>query len=268
MTRRLPKFLLVLVIFILALLLAVAKQKTFSISPSVLISEVQIQGTTAYDEFIELYNPTGTSVDLAGWRLTKKISSGTQNNLKSSLSGIVEPYSYRLYAHTGYTGSVSPDDRYSTNSVTDNNTVILYSDSGITVIDKVGMGEAMDFETKATFLPKAFESIERITSIDTDDNSVDFHLRPLSNPQNSASASAYITPTATSTPTSTPTPTETPTPTPALTPAATPTPTTAPSGPAPKIVHNGPILMCWFEYKEASILYLKIYIPKLFCIKK
>ena len=49
----------------------------------VVISEVQIGGATANDEFIELYNPMGSPISLEGWYLTKKVSSGSENNLLS-----------------------------------------------------------------------------------------------------------------------------------------------------------------------------------------
>lgn len=53
----------------------------------VVISEVQVGGSTANDEFVELYNPTSSPITMSGWRLTKKASTGTKYNLVSSLNG-------------------------------------------------------------------------------------------------------------------------------------------------------------------------------------
>ena len=38
----------------------------------VIINEVQIGGTTADDEFIELYNSSSSDVDLTNWYINKK----------------------------------------------------------------------------------------------------------------------------------------------------------------------------------------------------
>src|SRR3989339_1294169 len=36
----------------------------------VVISEIKLFGSTETDEFIEIYNPTGSAVDVAGWKVT------------------------------------------------------------------------------------------------------------------------------------------------------------------------------------------------------
>ena len=224
----------------------------------VVISEIQVAGETADDEFVELYNPTATDVDLAGWRLTKKASTGTQTTLVSSLSGSIPSRGYFLITpQSGYTGSVSADALYSSSSsaavVAANNTVLLYSDAGATTVDKVGMGTASDREDSATVVPGTGQTLERKASSsstiesmmtgadillgngeDTNSNASDFILRSAREPQNSFSSLEPIitqTPTPTATPSSTPSPTITVTPTltPTATPSSTPTPTVSPT---------------------------------------
>lgn len=228
------KFLPLFALFLLTTTAAVFfyPQKIFGASDHLLISQIQIAGATASDEFIELYNPTSDPIDMSSFRLTKKVSSGTQSNLIASMSGVINPNSYYLFAHTNYIGSVSADKTYSTSSVTADNTVILYSDSGATVIDKVGFGnpflgeyEELPFPTN----PTANQSIIRLNNFDSNNNSNDFIIQEISTPRNSSYILATSTPNPTTEPTITPSPTSTPVPTPTTTPTSTPIITAIPT---------------------------------------
>lgn len=230
-----------------------------SVASHIVISEVQIGGDNGVDdEFIELYNPTGSSVDMTGWRLTRKTAGGTQSNLVASISGTIGAHGYFLISHPDYDGSVAADLEYSatTSGLAANNSVTLYSDAGTTLVDLVGMGSAIASESAGTSNPETSGSVERKANSastaetmtigedqtagngeDTDNNSNDFVIRTVSDPQNSSSNTEPIpaTPTPTETPTPTlepsltPTPTEEPSPTPTATPEPTPTPTLEPT---------------------------------------
>ena len=165
----------------------------------IVISEVQVGGVSANDEFVELYNPTDSVVVLNGWKLTKKASTGTEQNLVSSggFTGIIPAHGFFLIApQSGYTGSTSPDLRYSqiSNFLAANNTVLIYDKTGV-LIDKVGWGSSLDFEGNVYLsTPANGNSIERKAQstststtmgsggsdeflgngFDTDDNSQDF----------------------------------------------------------------------------------------------
>ena len=252
---------LTILVSILALFLLNSKNPNQVFSDTadyIVISEVQIGGGTADDEFVELYNPTSTSVNLSGWRLTRKTSGGTQSNLVASISGNIASHGYFLIAHPDYDGSVAEDLVYSATSsaMAANNTVLLYSDAEVTLVDKVGMGTATDVETTATLNPSTDGSAERKAHSsstsesmgsggadethgngeDTNNNLNDFVTRTTSDPQNSLSTTetppaetptATLTPTETTTPTTEPTPTSEPTAT--LTPTLEPTSTEEPS---------------------------------------
>ncbi len=180
---------------------------------NVVISEIQISGGSASttDEFVELYNPTASAIDLTGWKLARRTANATSSyhNLLSSFpSKIIPAHGYFLVVHpTGYDGGVPADAVYSSAgySIAPNNTVILYSDAGRTIVDMVGFGSATSSETASfPISPAAGQSLERkATAIstaallvngshqwlgsgyDSDDNSNDFVLQSNPNPQNS-----------------------------------------------------------------------------------
>src|SRR3989344_2714382 len=86
-----------LFLLLIVILLFKAKSTYSALATYVVISEVQIGGGVADDEFVELYNPTESSVDLSGWRLTRKNTAGTtENNLVASLSGSIPAHGYFL----------------------------------------------------------------------------------------------------------------------------------------------------------------------------
>lgn len=218
----------------------------------IVISQIQISGTTgANDEFVELYNPTSLAIDMTGWRLSKKTSSSgaTPQNLVANLAGVMAPRGYYLIAHPSSSFAAIADRIYSSSSsaLTTNNTVSLFSDAGVTLVDKVGIGTASDVETTAfPTNPVSDQSILRKSSAgssesslmsggaefifgngyDTDTNATDFVLMTISQPRNSLSAPAQLTPTPTI---NVPTQIPTSTPTPTLVTTAMPTPTNMPT---------------------------------------
>lgn len=197
---------------------------------NVVINQVQISGTSATDEFVELYNPTGTDIDLTGWRLVRYSSTGTVGNLDSSLEGTIPAFGYYLLGHADYDGAVSLDEFYSTqNNISSNGAVRLYSDAGITVVDTVGFGTGVIFETQSIDTPITEGSVRRTNGLDTDNNFNDFIQETLSDPHNSSTSSATPTPSPTVEPTSTPTASASATPTVVPSPTATATPSASPS---------------------------------------
>src|SRR3989344_3939851 len=139
-SRFLPIYLLITVFSVILLLTNQVKQ-VYSVASHVVISEIQISGgSDADDEFVELYNPTDSSFDLTGWRLNKTNSGGSAQNLVASMTGSIPAHGYFLVANPDDYGVVAEDLTYSatTSAITSNSTVNLYSDSGTTLIDRVG----------------------------------------------------------------------------------------------------------------------------------
>lgn len=225
---------------------------------NIVISQIQIAGVTANDEFVELYNPTNVSVNLEGWRLTRKTaSSSAQTNLVASLSGTMQPHGYFLIANPASplaTGAADTVYSASSSAITTNNTILLYSDAGTTLVDKVGFGGASDNEvapfasnpannqsltrkatstSDATSLNNGGSEVTLGNGYDTDNNANNFVLFTTAMPRSTKNAVAQ-TPTPTqSEPTATPTATVTITPTASPTPTFTQTPTPIQSGPTP-----------------------------------
>ncbi len=297
------------IIFSCSFLLSSAKFVSAA-ATHLVISQVQVGGSSgnggAGNEFVELYNPTNSTIDITGWRLRVENSTGTSfSNLVSSMSGSIAAHHYYLVGSPAYNGSAVVDAPYSASSsaIPANGTILLYSDASVTLVDKVGMGTATDFETTAAPLPANDGSIQRklddtsAHGLDTDNNLSDFEVLVISTPRNSTTvvatptasptasptptstptssptgsptATPSPTPTATSTPTSTPTPTSTSTssPTPTVTPTATPTPTSTPTGGPVIGIFNFPDvkIVCRVNYKFVHHHWFFGFFPQIIC---
>lgn len=287
MLSSLPKLLISsFLLFLVMLSIANVPNAKAEQADHIVISEVQIGIVGAStNEFVELYNPTENDIDLSNWKLTRKTGGGVESDLVSTLSGTIKSHGYFLITHpAGYDGSVSADAVYSQeNSIGADNTILIYKDSGSTLIDKLGFNSSSDFEEETETSPSAGTSRERratgsstSTSMavggvdefrgngeDTDNNADDFVARSIPQPQNSLSS---IEPALIQTPTESPTetPTATHSPTPTITPTQTPTPTTTQSPtptatvtPTPTASFPSFELVCTTRIKTVKVLFLE-----------
>ncbi|HQK63982.1 MAG TPA: lamin tail domain-containing protein, partial [Candidatus Staskawiczbacteria bacterium] len=151
-----------------------------TVRAAIVINEIQVEGADdEKEEFVELYNPTDQDVDLTGWYLQRKTAEGEDfiSYAPSALfdGKIIASESYFVIAREGY--FTDKGDVFTTNPLTDSNTLVLKRKGG-SVADKVGWGEAQDFETAPAEAPQAGQSIERkIAGQDTDNNFADFVIR-------------------------------------------------------------------------------------------
>ncbi len=120
-----------------------------SASATVILSEVQIAGTKASDEFVELYNSGTESVDISGWSLRKKsigdiTATGSSLKTFNSLDSL-PAHGYLLWANSG---SIFRDhaDTTTGSSLSDNNSLALYSKDG-QLVDSLtwGTGHALPY---------------------------------------------------------------------------------------------------------------------------
>lgn len=293
MKKALPWLLTSFIFFTLSALVLSHSKEIKAAATHVVISQVQVSGATANDEFVELFNPTNSSVDLSGWRIRKESNTGgSPANLVASMSGTISSHGYFLVAFpnpNGYTGSTTPDEFYSATSsgIAANNSVLLYSDAAITLVDKVGMGTATDNETSAAPVPTPSGSIQRKLDenqghgTDTDNNSTDFESLAVSTPRNSSTIVSTPTPssspsgTPTSSPTETPASTPTPTPTSSPTQSPTSTPTNTPSPTPTSTPISTPtsspfpfhplIFTCRVNYITIHGVWFTLVLPQVFC---
>ncbi|MBV9069810.1 MAG: lamin tail domain-containing protein [Acidobacteria bacterium] len=162
-------------------------------------------GATFKNDFIELFNPTGSTVDLTGWSVqySSATGSGWSTGL-TTLSGSIAPGHYYLVQEAvGAGGTVNlptPDATGTTAMSGTAGKVALVNQSaalsgtcptGITIIDFIGYGTTANCsESAPTANLSNTTSASRIDNgcTDTDHNNTDFTLGTV-NPRNSASPS-------------------------------------------------------------------------------
>ncbi len=210
-------------ILLLAIALFVFVALTLQIFPSrhvqatsttVVISEFRTRGPGgANDEFVELYNLTGSPINVGGWKINRSNGSGTINTQITITAGTLIPaFGHFLATNSaagGYSGSVPGNQTYGTGITDDGGIAIL--DGSNAVMDQVGMSAGSAYK-EGTVLSQLTTNVNRSherrpggasgSAQDTDNNGSDFQLITPSDPQNLSSP-----PTPSGSPTPTPTPT-------------------------------------------------------------
>lgn len=175
---------------------------TLSVEPGsgqLLISEFRTRGLIgASDEFVEIYNPTTSTLTIGGLKIRASNGSGTISDRATITAGAtLGPGCHYLLANGasgGFSGSVPADQIYSTGITDDGGIAITGSNTGR--IDAVGMSNGSAYKEGATLAPlagNADQSYERKpggtfgNGVDTNNNAADFALTAPSNPQNSSS---------------------------------------------------------------------------------
>ncbi len=166
-------------------------------STTIVISQFQVAGATATDEFIELHNVGSTSVDLTGYRVVYRSATGTSDTTlyNWTASTVIPAGGYYLLGNTGYVGATTANVVYSSGSMAAAGGGLAIRNGAAntgTIIDSVGFGTATNayVETTATAAPAANTSQARALNgcTDTDNNLNNFAVLNPSAPRNAATA--------------------------------------------------------------------------------
>jgi len=174
------------------------------LSQNLVISEVYggggNSGATYKNDFIELYNPTATSISLTGWSVQYTSASGTSWQVTNLTGSITAGSFYLIQEAVGSGGTMNlptPDAIGTINLSGTNGKVALVSSTSaltgscpLSVIDVVGYGSSNCYEGSATTpaLTNTISATRKITCVDTNNNASDFKSAS-PNPQNSTAPS-------------------------------------------------------------------------------
>jgi endonuclease G len=174
-----------------------------AVSTTVVISEFRVRGPNGgNDEFIELYNASGSPVSIGGWKVSGSNNAAVTSTRATITSGTTLGagcfYLLTNAAASGYSGSVPGNQTYAV-GVTDDGGIALLDGSNA-IIDQVGMSLGSAYKegtilaslgtTTASNLNRGYERKpggSAGNATDTDSNAADFQLITPSNPQNLAS---------------------------------------------------------------------------------
>jgi len=218
----------------------IAGDAVLSAAGHLVVSEVMTGGSSASDEFVEIYNPDPAALPLDGLELIYVTASGATVTRKATWGAgtSIGPGAHVLVANEAGVFAGVADATYAGGLAAAGGSLALRTIGGPTAIDAVGWGTAASawLETTPAPAPAAGSSLERLpggelgSGQDTDHNLVDFVVRPAPDPQNSGSPPVpSATPMPSSTESATPAPTDTPMPTDTPAPTDTPMPTDTPA---------------------------------------
>jgi hypothetical protein len=202
------------------------------------VSELTTGGSSASDEFVEIYNPSPEALPLEGLELVYVTANGATVTRKTIWAAgapeVLSNHHVLIANATGIYAGIA-DAVYATGLAATGGSLALRIQGAMTAVDAVGWGAAANpwMEGSAAPAPPVGASLERLpggaagSSQDTDDNLADFTPRAVADPQNSTAAPTPEN----ATPNPTPAMTSTPAPTPTTTPP--PSPTATPTTPAP-----------------------------------
>jgi hypothetical protein len=181
---------------------ATATNTLVSSTVSVVISEFRTRGPRgANDEFIELYNPTTSAIDISNWRINaSNASGGTGTRATIPPSTILRSGQYYLVANAavtdGYNNTNVPPNLVYGTGISDDGGIALFKADNTTIVDQVGMSTGSAYK-EGTVLSDLSENVDRSyerkpggasdSCQDTNNNANDFAGRTPSNPQNYSS---------------------------------------------------------------------------------
>lgn len=107
----------------------------------IVIVAVQIAGASSSNDFVKLFNPAASAIDLSGWKLHKKSSTGVDYSLRDFPKGtIIAPGTYFTWANSlnGFAASINADAS-STETLSADNSIAIMDPNGV-IVDAVAWG--------------------------------------------------------------------------------------------------------------------------------
>lgn len=154
-------------------------------SGHVLIAAVQIAGASSSNDFVKLYNPTQTSIDMSGWKLHKRSSTGTDYSIKTFPTGsVIASGQFFVWANStaGFSESIGANVS-STETLSADNSVALLDANG-TMIDALAWGtgtgqygEGPPYPTDPTASQILTRQLVNGSMVDTSNNANDFTVQ-------------------------------------------------------------------------------------------
>ncbi|MCX6765286.1 MAG: lamin tail domain-containing protein, partial [Candidatus Nealsonbacteria bacterium] len=175
-----------------------------SIENKILITEILTAvKTDDKEEFVELYNPNDKDIDLTGWYIQKKTKSAASFSTFASSSlfsgKIIKANSYFLIVREEVS-FLNLADTITSYALADDNTLALKNNKS-EIVDKVGWGEANDYETEpaeSSEKPEKGKSLARKIIkreyIDSNNNKLDFEKQNSSPKQRNKTNDSLIWP--------------------------------------------------------------------------
>jgi uncharacterized protein len=195
---------LVLALFMLAVVVSSTVAATAqAASTSVVISEFRVRGPNGgNDEFVELYNLSGSPVSIGGWKIRGSNSAGTVGTRATITAGTtLAPGCHYLLTNASttagpYSGAVTGDQTYTTGVTDDGGIAVTLADD--TVVDQAGMSAGSAFKEGTPLANLGTTNLDRGyerkpggaagSGTDTDNNAADFQLISPSAPQRNVPA--------------------------------------------------------------------------------
>lgn len=153
----------------------------------VVVNEVKVgSATSASDEFIELYNPCATTIDLNGSSLVYRSAAGTSDVVVINLDKTIAAGGWYLVAGPNYSNGGTPDQTYGAGRLAAAGGGVGLRDGAQVLVDSVGYGSATNafVEGAAAAAPPNGQSIARTPNgSDKNNNATDFAVATTPTPR-------------------------------------------------------------------------------------
>jgi endonuclease YncB( thermonuclease family) len=148
--------------------------------PTILITEIQIKGNEASEDFIEIYNDSSRDIDISKYNLRKRTQSGKEYSLATfPENSVIKAKDYYIWSN--YDNDFS--DLVNFSSISKNNSIALINAED-NIIDQVAWGLGDNpFIEEEPFMEKIGENqtfgriLDKLRYIDSNNNKNDFEIQ-------------------------------------------------------------------------------------------